>query len=303
MEDDGSMSRQEFVDQIVEHFEYRLRKETTKYSLVFPTCFYIYLSPSDYLQQKEAFPFTVLDAVNCFHEKISSRLKEYPEFRQFSRYWQFQFLKFEEGTVLEDFRTVVDEVEPGRIFVLSAIFSKENVEVASSDTVRVVATRRNKSTVKTHQLSVNMEALRGLMQESEDRYKVNITSYGRVGQDSVAKDGPKALAKLRIAPFSDSVCFLVGGQSAEICNMLSDELQVTGKNGVELGGIQTLKVSSDSILNPHFKIERTPSGFRLRAFGDLVLNEVPMEKGESQPLPNNSSILLNNSIQISFKTV
>lgn len=303
---DGSpepMTRQEFEDQIVDHFRYRLRKETTKGSLVYPTNFYIYLTPTDYEEQKEAFPFTVLDVVNEFNAIIGDKRKEYPSFTPIAKYWQFQFLRFEEGTMIENMRETVSGMEDGSVLVMSYIFTKENLDVVPQENVRVVTTKRNKGTVKTHQLSINTDALRGLMMESETLYKVPAGNFSKVGIDSVSKDGPKPIARLKIAPYSDSVCFLTGGQNAEVCNMLMDTLQVCGKNGVETTGFQTLKVSSDAVLNPHFRIEKTPQGFRITALGSLVLNEVPMEKGESAPLPSNSAILLNNMIQITFKTV
>lgn len=297
------MTRQEFEDQIVDHFRYRLRKETTKGSLVYPTNFYIYLTPTDYEEQKEAFPFTVLDVVNEFNSIIADKRKDYPSFAPISKYWQFQFLRFEEGTMVENLRETVSEMEDGSVLVMSYIFTKESIDVAARENVRVVSTRRNKGTVKTHQLSINTDALRGLMMESETLYKVPAGTFSKVGIDSVSSAGPKPLATLKIAPYSDSLCFLTGGQKAEICNMLYDVLQVCGKNGVDATGVQTLRVSSDAVLNPHFRIERTFQGFRITALGYLVLNEVPVEKGESMPLPSNSAILVNNMIQFTFKIV
>ena len=188
---DGSpepMTRQEFEDQIVDHFRYRLRKETTKGSLVYPTNFYIYLTPTDYEEQKEAFPFTVLDVVNEFNAIIGDKRKEYPSFTPIAKYWQFQFLRFEEGTMIENMRETVSGMEDGSVLVMSYIFTKENLDVVAQENVRVVTTKRNKGTVKTHQLSINTDALRGLRMESETLYKVPAGNFSKVGIDSVSKE-------------------------------------------------------------------------------------------------------------------
>ena len=306
-----NITRQQIVDGIFEHFKERFKEETTTESMLFPTAFHVFMNPEDYEKRSQSFSNTVKDAVNKMKRYISQqnqKRKIGSAYIPHSKYWLFQFTAATEDVFIDGLPEEATALEPKDLFILSSIYPEDN-DLAATGEQRMVGTLHIKNSFKMNNLAINPNAIIGLDILGKNRFRVPFTSLNEVNtmptteeQQKINKEKTKATLSIQQQQygfFTDQF-----GSRAYSVNMLSDNIYISGKNAQfnNQDNISVIRINSEMVLNPHIQIKAENNGnFSILAFGTTRLNEQKMKLGEWTILPNNSTILLNDEIQILFK--
>lgn len=320
------LTRQELNDSIVEKFKAEMENETTKTGLLFPTCFYIYLNDTDFVRRQQAFRNTVREVVMCFNDIISHAKQKYPDFIPHSTRWTFQFGSFKPGTIIDLPGQRISELPMKSVFILSSIYSEGYTDVNETPERMVMTMHDIKSSVLSQPIEVNSAAFRDITTEARDRFVVEMGSFSTKKEPRFASEETTApiasantgvdidrnkdnvvvkqienFAKLR----ADNTTFVGSRGPSQSFNMTEELIYVCGRNSMNrLNGAPVAKVNNENVLTPHLTIKSLGENeFYIAATGDVRLNEVllPHDSNKWTRLPNNSSILLNDEIQITFK--
>lgn len=301
------LTRQELINKIYKHFVTQMEDETTDVGLLFHTSFYIYLNENDYTLREQSFAYTVQDVMKKIDKKVHSMRKQYPAYHPHSKYWQFQFVPFKDGDIVSNpIGETVKKIDPKDVVIFSFIHP-DSLYQSEKESGRVVATIHVKDSVAINKWAINREALRGIDVTGKDRFRVPFKDdvSPREMPVSVAESSkPETNAKAILTV--EQCSFIKDGQRSKRYYMVSDYLQISGCYDVEnRGGMDVAKLDSDEVLNPHLTIKMDSQNrtFSLSAIGDVMLNEVrvPQDASNWTTLPNNSTLLLNGEIQLTFK--
>ena len=322
------LSRQELLDRIFNHFLVRMEQETTTEGLLFPTSYVIYLNEVDYANNAETFAYTVKEAAGRMVREVEKRRQKYRNYQPHARYWQFQFVQFGDDNVLPGIDGMVEHLGPKELFVVSTIHPEPEAQEGGMQE-HVVGTMHVKDSLSLSRMNINMCALRGVDIRSKDCFRVPLELQGMQGRPTTASPlrgnqfgkpmgaeqgnqwgtpicagqgnqlGTPICAELRV---SESA-FLSGQTRSTVYRLTSLRMQASGRSDMEnRGDVQVARLDNDRVLNPHVELEHLPHErlFRLRAWGDVRLNEVVLRRGVWVPLPNHSAILINGEIQLDF---
>lgn len=305
------LSRQDVLDALLKQFKEQLSLETTKVSMLFHTSFIIYLNQSDYDRISPAFQITVNDAVTIFLREIEKRLSDYPDYRPHAKYWVFQLVGIPEGSAIDG---VPDEdLESGMVIIRSSIYATDDYSsTTDSGGGRIVTTMHTVNSMKAMPSAMNLAALPGLIQLDKDKYRIRFDPKGILGFDTdnsvpLPEERPAANRKsARIT--ADDGQFILNGRTFTSYQMSGNMLRISGRNEITQPNVETLCIDSDEILNPHviIKYDSSTGMYQMNAFGPTKLNEITVNTGMFDnwtTLPNNSVIMLNDEIQLSFKII
>lgn len=310
------LRRQDLINSLEAQFKQQLANETTKYSLLFHTSYVVYLRSDDYQQMVQSFPMTCMDASQCFLDILKPLVAKYPKFRPLFRFWTFQLVCLPDDALIDGLQEQNNNDDNHIILIKSQLWSEDdyNSETAqSTGGNRVVTTLHTKNSMKALPKAFDIKALRGFDALGQGKNRVSFDPenvLGLGGQSPVSATptsspvppvGNKAVAKLKI----DEGVFIDGETTFTSYQISSDEISICGRNAMPAPNI--LKVDSDMVMNPHLTIRRDiASGkFYIRTLGPAVINGRMQQRdpGKWNLLPNNTSIIINNSIEISFKTL
>lgn len=308
----GVMSRQMVLDALVSHFDQEMEFESTKVSMLFHTSFVVYLNEEDYLRISPSFLMTAKDAVTMFLNRIKDRLPKYPNYVPHSRYWVLQLVNIPEGTFIDGVSD--DEMGSNMIIVKSTIFPDDEYDASTGngDGGRVVTTLHTKSSMKAMPKAMNMTALLGLDQLDKDKFRIRFDQENVLGlkAPNLSLNPPGMPSDPVVEPTiarltADDGRFFESGRVFTTYQMKSDSLKICGRNGVAMPGESIVRVDSEAILNPHcvIRYDRARSTFFIAAVGPVKLNERQIPIGVSQwvLLPDRSTILLDDEVQLSFR--
>lgn len=302
----GMVTRQDILDSLRNQFLEELRNETTTESILFHSSYVIYLRQDDYDRILPGFSLTADDAVKQFLREIKKRISKYPDFRPLFRHWVFQLVCIPDGTIIEGMSE--DEVRNKMIIIKSSLVPSEEYRSAASSG-RVVTTMHTVNSMKAIPSALNLSVLGGLDQVSQNIIRVTFDPRDELGF------GSHAVKVVHTPPRHDAVAVLkasdgqfIGSDDVPFTTyqMRSDRLQICGRNALPQADIPTLLIDSEEVMNPHVIITRDKSGsFSLTAMGDIRLNERRVDRNADTPhkLPNNSSIIINNNVEINFKAL
>lgn len=308
----GQMSRQAVLDALVNHFDQEMDFESTKVSMLFHTSYVVYLREADYERISPSFLMTANDAVTMFLDRVKNSMRKYPSYQPHSRYWVFQLVSIPEGTVIEGMPE--DDIESGMILVKSTLFPDDDYESGGEGGGRVVTTMHTKNSMVALPKAVNMQALLGLDQLDKDKFRIRFDQNNVLGFASgaaVAAGGapmPPGIPSAQMEPVgrltADDGRFVGAGRLFTTYQMRSDTVRICGRNGVAIPGEPIVCVDNDKVMNPHCMIRRDAATdrFFIAAQGPVKLNERRLIQGQWTPLPDKSVILLNDDIQISFRS-
>lgn len=311
------LRRQDLINSLEAQFKQQLANETTKYSLLFHTSYVVYLKSDDYQQMLQSFPMTCMDAAQCFLDILKPLVAKYPRFKPLFRFWTFQLVCLADDALIDGLKDQNNKNDDNHIILIkSQLWSEDdyNSETAqSTGGNRVVATLHTKNSMKALPKAFDIKALRGFDALGQGKNRVNFDPENVLGLGGQTTGGitpaptpappvgNKAVAKLKI----DEGVFIDGETTFTSYQIGADEINICGRNAMPAPN--TLKVDSDMVMNPHLTIRRdTASGkFYIRTLGPAVINGRMQQRDANKwsLLPNNTSIIINNSIEISFKTL
>lgn len=344
---DGEViSAQGLIDQVFEHFKYRLVDSSTTMSLLFPTSFLIWLHPDDFKAREQEFPTRAKDIKKQCMIEVRNQIKSHPLWQDYvphSKYWKIQFMEWNPDYVTADGKSGSNVVVRGRVTVTSDLYAQDDVASPANAVIagscnssgRIITTFSNtKGTTTPQNLALNPEAFKDVTALSQNAFRVEFLRSelsdaiprptqqsapqpaphqtpqpapqpepARPSRGFVARDRKKEPVSATLQIY-DSY-FVKDGQKTDRLTIGTKSVQITGPNAN--GGnpdIDVIRIDDDSIMNPHINIrfEAANQRYLISAVGDTKLNQKRMVKDENNwlELPTNSTILLNDYIQINF---
>lgn len=300
------VTRQDILDSLRNQFLEELRNETTTESILFHSSYVIYLRQDDYNRILPGFSLTADDAVKQFIREIKKRINKYPDFRPLFRHWAFQLVCIPDGTIIDGMSE--DEVRNKLIIIKSTLVQSDEYRSTAS-TGRIVTTMHTVNSMKAIPSALNISVLSGLDQVSRNIIRVTFDPRDELGFGSPAvkkTQTPVSHSAVAVLKASDGQFIGQDGVRFSTYQIKSDRLQICGRNAMSQSDIPTLLVDSEEVMNPHVILTRDTSGsFSIIAMGDVRLNERRVDRNPNTPhkLPNNSSIIINNDVEINFKTL
>ncbi len=189
------MSRQRILDLICEEFEHGMRKLTTKQSLLFPYNYCIFLNPRDFSYFQQTFFKDAEDAARELRERVERLQRRNPRYQSMqplSNIWQFQFLPFAEGQVLDIDGHDSDELTSlpaGQAKVISTPLIEDITVERPANDGPAVLTLRTPSTTRIRKIIINPEALRDIDVISDYCFRI---SFERPAAPAAATGLPPA---------------------------------------------------------------------------------------------------------------
>ena len=281
------ITRQELVDQVFDHYQERFKEETTDESMAFPTSFYIYLHSQDYNAQKQGFRLTAQDVVKKFNKFNRNEKTKYPDHIPHAKHWSFQFVKFDEDSVIEKIETV----KMGEPQVLSTLFSTDFSATQSSGSAitGIKMTKRPLNSTQSEKIDVNPDAFLTMEMHGEDKISFDIDKNYQETQIV----GSQPFATLNDGNYNYPIT--------------TGYVEISGKSDTR-SGVQYIKINNDALPKGIIHIRHENDKFQLAAFGKVRLDErlVPVSSGAPNwvDLPNNSKMLIeltDRNVSLQFK--
>lgn len=300
----SELTNQKMVDELCEHFEYVMRKESFEDVVVFPTYFKVLLTSSDYESRKSMFKIIVPKVIQKYYGIIRKYKEKYPESLIKVKYWLFQFSPCPVDEVENNGTSLL--VRQGHVTSIAEIESPDVAGSASSPAMSFnpgrVSVRLDQSVVDFSQSNIDVSAIQGLevLSEGEFRYK-----YDEELDDDLKTIDSKRMSNEREAIAELRMSTSGGNYTFDIYDSL---VYVSGQNDKRKGS-SFIKLPVESLPDSCLQIKHVGNGrFQIAAFATAVLNQKPMKESQGgamqwENLPNNSSILLDNSIGLSFHVV
>ena len=308
-EQKAKSERQRLVDVVFDSFKESLWDDSTDESLLFNTCFHVYVSKEVYDRQEQMFSFTVKDVMRKINRHIIKMTAKFPDYTPHANYWLFQFSPLNSDGELDTSLFKVEDHDQSLghdgIPVISTLYAPEDNR-HRNDYQRVVATVHSKDSISIKNWNINLDTLRDMEVMGTSLFRFKFTMDASVSELSseTRRNHEPIDSLLAVATLTaQGGKFIRGDQMTRAYNMVSDKLYVYGRIGEpETGDKEIARLDSDEVLSPHVIIKRTPQGtFLAQAKGETVINEVTVNNMDAwTPLPNNSTILINGRIQLHF---
>jgi len=302
------ITNQELENQIFTHYKMRFKEESTKQTILYPTCFRVYLHPKDFTARKTAFNVIARDLANELNAFNRTKTSEYKNHKPHAAYWLFQFIEFNDTTIVED----CNSVNSGEPLILSTLYSQDfskNKDNIRSEGNVVMTKQPQNSTNQEVQLNINMDAFLGMDMLDRNRFKIKITE----NYDEIIGT-PRSEDKVQIYENEDVIAILIcdknfisGSKSGNKYNITNGYVEISGKNDSRKGS-QYIKIDSDSLPDSIVHIKHENGKFLLAAFGKVRLNQMLVQRSAGgdlcwEELSDNSKMLINDEVSIEFKKI
>jgi hypothetical protein len=299
------LTNQKIIDKIIEVYKQRFKEETTRQTMLFPTCFRIYLHPSDFEKRQDAFNVLSRDLANEFNAFNRAEMNKYKHNIPHAEYWLFQFVELKKGEIVDD----IDTVEMGDLYTISTLYSKDfskNKDNISNEG-NVVMTKQPKNSTNPQELNnTNINAFLGMEMLDGNRYKVDIKeNYEEVKVIPKSEDKTQILESDTFAYLICDKNFISDTQRGNKYNITTNYVFISGKNDTR-SGVQYVNVDYPLPIDI-VQIKHENGKFLLAAFGKVRLNQILVPESKGAPdwmeLSDNSRILINDEVSIEFKRI
>lgn len=294
------LSNQKLLDDLLLLFKDTLTKESVGSTMLFPMYFDILMHPDDYKDRKDALAIVLPEFVSAFMHVIEENREKFPNVRNVSTKWVFQFspCRVNGSLTLEDGRII--KIERGKLIKSARLFYREDkgVDVQVESNVKVSVKCDNSDVLNIAYL--NFEALKsvdimedGLYMYSFDNGK-SLDVKQEIKRDTVSNT-------MHIA----TLTYTYQGQRIHYL-MKDDSISISGKKD-KRNSRMVFKIENDNLLNDHVQIkyDKNENEFYLCAFGKTKLNQRSLELSAGGDvtwvkLADKSSIFMNDEIKVEF---
>ncbi|MCM1348358.1 MAG: hypothetical protein NC338_03020 [Firmicutes bacterium] len=328
----------EVLDSIKHHFNLTIKKLSTEYNFLYHTSFTIYLKASNYTEISDSLPFLAEGAEKMLVDIIKKHTsKAFPNYQPHSQYWQFQLVEIPEDAVLDG--VTPEQLLTGALVqISSSLYPPTEGGSQPQGDSRVVTTVQGVNSLRAIRNCINPNILNKLDLVEKDRIRLLLqldehkaqTGFAHGVEPSVsAKNASerKGTTAKKAAPSQQgtntpprqSTYFATleaqegeflegaGDKKIHIVAMTSEQLNIVGRSSMRgAPGVDVVRVNSDRVMTPHAMIRRNASTgrFEIAIIGPATLNERSIAPNPDQwrPLPNNSTIILADSVQIRFRS-
>lgn len=299
----GNQLLKEFTDLFTEGLE--------RYSLgghmVYPMSFHVLMHPVDYDEFVFAFPIVVQEVIKALYGIIDKRKQQFPNYTPLSKNWTFQFTPCYQSNSINTESGDIISVEKGKV-IPAAVLCNQNIAttgmIAVSQNIKVSVKCNNSNVIKTAEL--NLKALAGVNILGAGLYTCkfdpNLTMTPEVIKEStvISENRPKDISR------SQGLATLSYNFNGQIITytMKDSPIYISGKNDLR-SSLPIFRMEYSDLENGHVLIKYENNKFFLCAFGKTRLNGRNIALSERDdmnwvPLANNSSILMNDTIQADF---
>lgn len=293
--------RQQLVNRIYKHFVMTQKSYTTSESLLFPTCYDVFIREEDFKFHEQSLNNTAQDVKKMVIRRVHQLRKRYPDYVAHSRHLVFSFIcQKKEDTIAKEVLDQLDDVDKdGSVLILSKIYASLNQKDDEDGEEPVAMTIHTRKKVLFKQLDINKAILRNYETKGNSNFWFPFSLDGDIVDDP---SNLPPVATLR----AENSHFLIDGQSCRTYEMCSDILLISGRVGApDTNGQEIARIDSDVVMNPHLIIRRNirQGIFEIMSNGDAFLNEVSLPNFTNTwtLLPNNSELLINGEIQLIFR--
>lgn len=294
------LSNQKLLDDLLLLFKDTLTKESVGSTMLFPMYFDILMHPDDYKDRKDALAIVLPEFVSAFMHVIEENREKFPNVRNVSTKWVFQFspCRVNGSLTLEDGRII--KIERGKLIKSARLFYREDkgVDVQVESNVKVSVKCDNSDVLNIAYL--NFEALKsvdimedGLYMYSFDNGK-SLDVKQEIKRDTVSNT-------MHIA----TLTYTYQGQRIHYL-MKDDSISISGKKD-KRNSRMVFKIENDNLLNDHVQIkyDKNENEFYLCAFGKTKLNQRSLKLSAGGDvnwvkLADKSSIFMNDEIKVEF---
>ncbi|GAB6120568.1 hypothetical protein [Dysgonomonas termitidis] len=295
----GELSRQQLVNQILEHFQLSFAEETTDESMLYPTSFNIVLHPDDYAKRQQGFAQTSKDSASKFHKFLKGKLAQYADHIPHATYWSFQFSSCGAGDNVEAGNGSFSVVEAGEAIIMSSLYSIDFSAANMASGTNIKTTRKPQGSLTTESYNMNKDALLGMDILNKDKFRINFDKEFGAAKEPVSITGSDMEAN------AYAVLKFKEGSVSKSYFMIDQQIEISGKKDTR-GGTKFLKLDSDDMINSHVIIKFEKNVFQIAAFGNTKLNSRTLKLSQGADitwydLAKSSSILINDHIIIDFK--
>ena len=320
------VSSDDILEALGKHFDETVGRMSTKYNLLYHTSFIIYIKASNYAEMSDGFPFLASGAERMLVERVKKEIarRHLTDYSPHSQYWEFQLVEIPDDAMLGN-ESMEGYEKDGLIQIASSVFPASDDSDSAPDEGRVVTTVHGVNSLKAIKNCIPREILLKLDVVEKDRVRLLLSiedshreSTTAVPATSPTQGRPVAAPQpsVKAAPSTTPAPQYIAVFKAEDGNfidstdkvrhmmaMTTDIVEICGRGG-QACNPAVLRVDSDSIMVPHIRIRRNTanSRFQIMALGPAELNQRPLPSSSDKwtDLPNNSVIVLDDSIQIRF---
>lgn len=299
--DSAKLTNQKMVDELCKHFEYVIHEESFEDVVVFPTYFKVLLTKNDYASRKSMFKLVVPKLIQKYYKIIKKYKEKYPESLIKVKYWLFQFSPCEVDEIENNGASLL--VRPGHVTSIAEIEAPSDVENMNTPVINFTSgrcsVRLDQSVVDFSKSNIDVAAIQGLEVLSEGEFKYK---YDETMEDDLDAIDSNRMSSERVAIAELRMSTSGGNYTFDIYDSL---VHVSGQNDTRRGS-SYIKLPVESLPDSCLQIKHVGNmRFQIAAFTTAVLNQKPMKESQGgsvqwENLPNKSSILLDNSIGLSF---
>lgn len=325
--DPDMVTSDDILDALGKHFDETVQRMSTRYNLLYHTSFIIYIKASNYAEMSDGFPFLASGAEKMLVEKVIKAVSDrhLTDYSPHSQYWEFQLVEIPDDAMLGN-ESMEGYEKDGLIQIASSVFPASEDSESAPDEGRVVTTVHGVNSLKAIKNCIPREILLKLDVVEKDRVRLLLTLDGPRRRETPASSeapkqsqpahhvsvqpSPKPMAQAAAAPQYIAVLKAEDGNFIDsteklrhMMAMTTDVVEICGRGG-QACNPGVLRVDSDSIMVPHIRIRRNTanSRFQIMALGPTELNQRTLTPSADKwtDLPNNSVIVLDDTVQIRF---
>lgn len=304
---DDEFTRQDLSDHIFKIFYDSLKKNTTREGLLFDTKYVIYLPSDIYKEQEDSFAHTTREVVNRCHNVLRKVVQSYQNYKPHSRCWRFCFINAVEDV---DLGIRNQELNEDKIVVLSSLYVDRKKgggagkQEKSPCVMTILPTRGDR--IKIERERTENIAIDGVTVLDKDCFEVKFDRFEKVigtpvsdMEKTMEQFVAHAILKLKSGSFTDESQFFY---------MTKESLYLTGLkfNQSTLDSSHEVAVLDDDLPEGfiiHITLEKDGKFF-ITGDSDTLLNEsIHLSPDKPKPIQDNSSLMLDNGIEINFSVI
>lgn len=318
------LTNQKIYDELVALFETKLKEMSVGERMIYPMSFNVILHESDYQMLSGALPLVFEEVVKQYGNIIRKYTEKFPNNLNPARNWTFQVSGSSDDIPLSDEEVV--EVRKGSINIMEVGIFHEGASADTENIQNVRVTVKPRNSVVYKNLNINMDVYRnifplaeGLMQYPFDRTVLQ-NNNSNIAESSGAQnmhDSQSAAYKVDNSAVSSvnnqnnavaSLSYSKNGRSYYY-TMKTNLIHISGTND-QRQDESIFHVDSVGIKDSHVQIRYMPNDqiFQIISYGPTRLNGKKMTESSGAengwiPLPNNSSIFINDELSVKFSII
>lgn len=289
-ERNNGLTNSSLEDLIIDNFKDGIGYLSLRNRVLYPTDFTILLHSDDFKKMNASFAFIAEDSIIEFVKILKEKMKDNPSPPP-AHNWHFQFAQCTDEAEIKNTDEKVAKNKAVIIFGLAT----QTESGSRGGGGHFVRTQYGPVSRLSDHVAINEEGLGvNYLGANAFEYPIILDSIQQEAYPNAANQDTNASAKLSISGES-----FVGGNNIAV--LQSPVVLVCGKVGLKPeNGQQVVCIDEVNVANPHFKIERSGSKYKITTYASIRLNGVDMGKNKSRDLPANSNIVINNLINLRF---